>query len=382
MSLQVLVRDKDGVRKRKQSRILYLMHVDWRWIKQRPHFMAEELARGGKVLVLYRVNPRRRHLPRNRSTVSRLWLVPIPRQGRLRWILDRVAQILWLGAVRAVFRPNLVWVTHPSMDYYLTGSLRALPTVYDCMDDVLLLGGYKGPSEPLMRVEERLVKRAQLVLCSSERLKALLTERYSISRGKLSVVKNAVDERFVHKFRKDRPELASTPDNGVRIGYVGTVGPWLDFPTIETVLEEFGVLSVHLFGPVTDDAGVPAHDRIHVWAPVEHEALVGILSSFDALLIPFGPSALTDTIDPVKLYEYMASGKESIVRYYPELDPFSPYVHFYRSIDELRVLITRLIAKDLPRKAVSAGEFLARNTWGMRVRQVTSALEASASRAR
>ena len=31
------------------KRILYFMHVDWNWIKQRPHFLAEGLSQHFKV---------------------------------------------------------------------------------------------------------------------------------------------------------------------------------------------------------------------------------------------------------------------------------------------------------------------------------------------
>ena len=37
----------------KRKKILYIMHVDWNWIKQRPHFIAEELTTWYDIKVVY-----------------------------------------------------------------------------------------------------------------------------------------------------------------------------------------------------------------------------------------------------------------------------------------------------------------------------------------
>ena len=36
------------------KKIVYLMHVDWNWIKQRPHFIAGELSHFYDVEIFYR----------------------------------------------------------------------------------------------------------------------------------------------------------------------------------------------------------------------------------------------------------------------------------------------------------------------------------------
>ena len=34
--------------------ILYLMHIDWNWIKQRPQYIAEGLSKKYRVIVMYK----------------------------------------------------------------------------------------------------------------------------------------------------------------------------------------------------------------------------------------------------------------------------------------------------------------------------------------
>ena len=65
-------------------RFLYLMGIDWRWIKQRPHHLAEQLLRRHSLLAVFRPSPRRFRWPRNDSRVPRVPLVPTLVQGPAR----------------------------------------------------------------------------------------------------------------------------------------------------------------------------------------------------------------------------------------------------------------------------------------------------------
>ena len=38
------------------KKVLYVMHISWGWIKQRPQFLAEELAKYYEVDVFYRMS--------------------------------------------------------------------------------------------------------------------------------------------------------------------------------------------------------------------------------------------------------------------------------------------------------------------------------------
>ena len=52
------------------KKILYVMNVEWNWIKQRPHFIAEGLSKNHHVEVLYRYWYNRKGLTLNRNENS------------------------------------------------------------------------------------------------------------------------------------------------------------------------------------------------------------------------------------------------------------------------------------------------------------------------
>jgi hypothetical protein len=106
---------------------------------------------------------------------------------------------------------------------------------------------------------------------------------------------------------------------------------------------------------------------------VEHERIPVISEEFDAFILPFRMTPLTQAVDPIKLYEYLALGKEVFARRYPEIERFSPYVHFYSSLQEL-LRLTRDYREDrLSRKVENPrlGRFLRENTWEERGRVTT-----------
>ena len=39
--------------KKNKEKILYLLHIDWNWIKQRPQFLAEGLAENNDIVCVY-----------------------------------------------------------------------------------------------------------------------------------------------------------------------------------------------------------------------------------------------------------------------------------------------------------------------------------------
>jgi O-antigen biosynthesis protein len=68
-------------------------------------------------------------------------------------------------------------------------------------------------------------------------------------------------------------------------------------------------------------AGLP---NVHRLGPRPHAALPAYLAAADACLIPFARSPFTDAVNPVKVYEYLATGGPIVATPLPELAPFAP----------------------------------------------------------
>lgn len=121
------------------GKILFFMQVDWGWIKQRPHFIAEGLADcGWECDVAYIWQNKRNDLCEN--TTDKVELHPMHRLPCFGYrfpiinkLNDEIIKKKFHRIIRQVF-PDVLWLTHPIQIAFVPSDFRG-KIVYDCMDD-------------------------------------------------------------------------------------------------------------------------------------------------------------------------------------------------------------------------------------------------------
>jgi hypothetical protein len=345
----------------RQQRILYVCHVDWGWIKQRPQHIAEQLRQFFDVRVLFNHNWKRGNLPNKfRISPSCLPLLHIPLRRFVPALakLDAFTTRLMVQCTVSLLRPDFIWLTWPDSFEYLPKRLKA-SLVYDCMDDVLTFPRNVNRIAHLERLERALVDRAAIVFVSSKRLQSVLEARHHQPQ-KYHLLRNAFDGKIL-----PGPKGKHRSAGVFTIGYCGTIAPWCDWELLIKLVNAKPEVEVHLVGPVDDGASVVAHPRIVLRGAATHSALPAIMDEFDCLLMPFQVTPLIESVDPVKLYEYINFGKPIVSVYYDEIARFAPFVHFYRSHDQALEIVSQLAAGEIGRKYsdVERRDFLSKNSW-------------------
>lgn len=342
-----------------KKRILYLSHVDWNWIKQRPHFIAEELSKLYEVQVLYNMSFRKKQLQKRENTINAKRIYRIPFISRYK-VLANIN--VWLG--RRLIRRELkrktdyIYLTAP-WQIHMIKEISDVKVIYDCMDDHVALARYNVKScEP---DERALVNRADYILVSSEKLKENLLYRYGNSiLDKITIVRNAYGGNIQTKhediLNKDRFTIA----------YFGTVSSWFDFDVIKQSLEEIENLYYKIIGPI--DTDILKHERIDYLGTIEHESLYKEIKDADCLVMPFKLNSIVEAVDPVKIYEYINFRKNILMVEYPEVKRFEKFVHFYQDKSTYLAQIRKMISsRTLTYSEEARVEFLKNNTWRSRV---------------
>jgi hypothetical protein len=350
----------------RRPRLLYVMHVDWNWIKQRPQYLAEALDNDHfEVLVLYVPAGRRTRLRSNPTRIRRLPLplVPLRRYGLVR-ALNRILGPITLGLVQIAFRPDQVLLTSPELVDVLP-RWPDTPVHYDCMD---LAEGFAA-NEPhggwIRQSEARLVKRSGSMSASSEQLRNHLVSLGAPPQA-VRVVRNGVAEADALPTRGPRDGY------GVDIGYVGTISHWFDFELLEYACQVNPGVRWHLWGPNT--VPVPTCPRIVHHGVLPRHELPPALAFLDGFVMPFRLGPLIRAVDPVKIYEYLLWGRPAIAVYYAELEQFRPLVSFYRNADELLQWINWLEAGGGAPNRQAVDDFLSSATWGARSGELARAM--------
>jgi O-antigen/teichoic acid export membrane protein len=374
---KILARNKRRERAGEPSskeRILYVCHVDWGWIKQRPQHLAESLQEFFDVTVVFNRSWRREGLPNDFSIdASHIPLFHIPLRGRSTLLarLDILAARIMLQLVVWWVRPTYVWLTWPDLFQYVPRWMKA-PVIYDCMDDAQAFPHEMGRAAQLESLERALVDRAAVVFVSSECLRCILETRYG-QEQKYHLLRNAFDGKLLPASQSARQHA-----DAFKIGYCGTIASWMDQELLLRLVEARQDFEVHLVGPVDGGTVVASHKRIIWHGPVRHSDLATIMGQFDCLMMPFQVTPLIESVDPVKLYEYINFGKPIVSVFYNEISRFEPFVRFYRSHEEAGDIIFRIAAGDVDRKYDDAERvaFLENSRWAERAETAATVLRA------
>lgn len=240
-------------------------------------------------------------------------------QGRLRafeptkWAprrLGALADILLRRDVRRVvrglgWRSPLLWVNDPSWAGLLAAT--GWPALYDITDDWLVAARGTRELQRLARAEEVLLAEcAEVVVCSTA-----LARTKGAGRS-VTLVGNAVD---LERYRRPVSRPDDFPQSPVAL-YLGTLHT--DRLDVELVIATGRRLSASggrlvLVGPNALDE--PQRSRVRTAPGVEvlggrpWTDVPAYLQHADVLVVPHVVDEFTDSLDPIKLYEYLAVGR-------------------------------------------------------------------------
>jgi teichuronic acid biosynthesis glycosyltransferase TuaH len=362
-------------------KILYLMHVNWYWIRQRPHVFAEGLASAHTVRLAHFAMYHHHHRVADRPPPGpdhTLWRIP---ERLLRTVpgAQAVHRSLVSFQVRRLMQrhtPDLLWLTHPSFVAALAG-LQGQRVVYDCMDDHLAFSPESASS--VARDEFALVSKADMTLFSSRTLMDRVQQRSPVRQG--HVINNGVGAHLLDRLETPSTAARTIDPQATRaptVGYFGTISHWFDWPTVLGLLEAVPNARLRLAGPV--ETTVPRHPRIEHVGTLAHAELPGFVNACDVLAMPFLVNRLIEAVDPVKLYEYIAFCKPALAPRYGETLRFEPWVTLYDSGTDASLKLKQLLASTGPTQGEpSRRTFLLQNTWESRISQVLHRLPTRAT---
>lgn len=371
--------------------ILYLMHIPWGWIKQRPHFLAELLANDFDIDVIckYPFKVKRTNLINklNRSLNIKSYIkLPFDKYhlSRNKKFFSKINQILFSLTIKKnqFYKYDYVWITsvslYPVIEHLLTDRTNL---IWDCMDDELEFNHIRnnyGTHEKYKEYELKLMKRANIILCSSRYLSIKIQNRSNIYRD-INIVNNGIElppspmvESQVDEQISKELKLISVLPNVFM--YIGTISEWFDFDLLLKALEENSNMNIVLIGP--SDVPIIEHKNITHLGVKDRKWIFHYMSIATALIMPFKVNELIRSVNPVKLYEYIYANRPILVPNYEEIDNFEGYVYRYDTDYEFSILAGKIISGEVSyiKSELQNKEFISSNQWKNRYQQIKEIL--------
>jgi len=276
-------------------------------------------------------------------------------------VFNRVAlRLQVLRAMRRLrMRRPISWCYLPTAAA-VAGTLGEELVIYHVVDQ---FSAFSDASGAVAALEERLLRRADLVVASAENLRQAKT----LINPRTVLVRHGVD--FEH-FRKALLPETRVPDDLARlpgpvIGFHGLLADWIDLPLVRAVADAFPVASVALIGrSVTSTAPLEGARNIHLLGRRPYAILPGYCKGMAVALTPFRLNELALHANPLKAREYVAAGLPNVCTDLPELRA-TPGCTVARTRAEFLEAVARALAEAGPRKAQS--ELMRGESWDAKV---------------
>ena len=332
--------------------------IDWYIpLYQRPHQLAAELAKDEKNFVLF-VSDQYRYdnFACYNKVQDRLYLYSHRLADKLDAVLKSASEVIVV----------MSWIRQS----HLLQKFSYQKLIYEYIDDMSLFY-YHTP-----QMEEQhyhLMAKADLTVCTAR----ILYENALPYARKAILSPNAGDYDFFHNNRgvEVNKLIAGKIDKAACvIGYYGCLAKWFDYNLVIEVAkrkpEWYFVLVGYCFDGTADilkNARLP--NIIHIPAQ-PYKLLPSFISAVDIQCIPFLINDITLSTSPVKLFEYMASGKPILTSEMPECLNYRT-VATYKTIEDFMGQVEKLITlkndSDFLDKMDKEAQ---QNTWSARVKNI------------
>jgi glycosyltransferase involved in cell wall biosynthesis len=369
--------------------MVYLSSQDWDCLRTRKQRFAQRFAeQGNRVLYVeaqaslaslgvYRNDWRRlfRWLRGPRLVATNLHVATLPlvlpffQMSRAinrinNWPIQRLLRH-WLR--RLGYRNPVVWAFNPHNEG-LIGKLGEKVAIYECVDE---LSASKGlvRSSVVRALERRLLEKADLVIVTHDNLRR---SKEDLAKS-IYVIPNGAEVEHFGKAALAETPLAPEMSRYAKpiIGFLGAVQYWIDFDLIRHIALARPTWSLVLVGPVGRLARVDkVRDlpNVHLLGRRPYEDLPSYLKAWDVCINPYILDETAANCSPLKLYEYLATGKPIVSVDMPEARQFEGLVDIARDDEDFVKRIDLILddPADQDRRARLRIEAVAPHSWDQR----------------
>jgi hypothetical protein len=239
----------------------------------------------------------------------------------------------------------------------VVGQLGAARIVYYCVDDFAQWPGLD--HAVVARMERSLIDQSQVLLATSDALQSALARDGRAAH----LFTHGVDlDFFGQSPGTEHAAVGALPRP--RAGFYGNLDERLDAGLVSSVATAMPDWSFVFAGPqAVRWPELEALPNVRFLGPLAYEELPRLADALDVLLLPYHVNAFTQTISPLKLNEYLASGRPVVSSALHESEKRAPFVRIARTPAEWRNAVVEALNDDREQRRREARRLLAGESW-------------------
>lgn len=243
--------------------------------------------------------------------------------------------------------------------------------IYDCVDRH---SAYKGMIDPQIvdRMERDLAISASHIFCTARGLYDTL-KKYNEN---VHLIPNGADYKL---FSQAINYNKANPDKGKPVfGFIGMLQECIDYEWMVALAEAFPQGQVVLVGgtmPGVNLSPLKKYPNIKFMGLVDQKKLPEIIGGFDVCLNLFREGRLSKDVSPLKLYEYLATGKPVVSSREPlQVSDYKDVIYIAENKSDFVVKCRQALMEDDDQKVRRRMQYGKETSWSERVRQMEDIL--------
>jgi teichuronic acid biosynthesis glycosyltransferase TuaH len=284
-------------------------------------------------------------------------------------IANRIKKVVEKYQIKEFVFVNSFNIYYPNIGKLIPSSLN----VYHCVDPLIVGFDMKHG----IKSEKIILNDSDLVICTS---KQLYLEKKEV-HPHTYFVPNAADitHSEIARLAKTKVHPKLLDIKKPVIGYFGNIERRMDYPLLEKLFKTNQDKSFVLVGPFQEES-IPGWwhqtSHIHLIGRLPFNDMPSILKGFDVAIIPFKKDEVSNTIFPLKLFEYLGSGKPVVISDFNEdLKEFThDTVPFCKDAEEFTLSINEALNHDNEEKVKARIAVAEENTWERRMKEFSNLL--------
>ena len=327
--------------KRSDYIIVYPPTIDWGWMKQRPQHLMEQFSLNG--FDVYYCNKTQSRTSLFSAVYPNLYVI----HNHNYFIGNMIPMLKKQG------KKILLWVSWARLHTFLK-AYRPDFIIYDYLDDFDVWKPYHND----------MVGKANIVVASSTALHQQIQQHFPDK--KCYLVPNGCDTaHFARPVHLKKKPYEFGKHDGPVITYIGAWAHWIDQELVYKAAEEFVNALVVIIGAELGTKVCRDRSNLKYLGYKDYNSLPQYLHCSTVCLMPFKIQDMTMAVNPIKMYEYLASGTPVVSTDIPEARNI-PYIYIGKDHASFIHQIRMILDGEIEFSQHEADVWLKKHTWEKR----------------